>query len=373
MKNNLQRSSGLDLLRFVSMFMIIILHVLLFGGILKSVPLNSVNYFLSYFLESLSICAVNCFILISGYFLIYQKFRLQKLVKLWFEIIFYSYLFLFTAYIFNYPVSHSNLIKSLLPVLSGTNWFISCYVMLYILFPFYNKFILSLSEKETDIFVVILLVLFSLRGFVFPGVTAVTTNGYNILWISFVYMLGAYIRLNEQFFMRIKWYWYLAVYLLSSIATLGAGIFFVYVLNRSFVPMLNYNSIFIITAAVSLFCLFKKKPAVNSVFDRCVFFATPAVFGIYLIHINMFVKDKLVSISKLTLYVTDPYLIVYILIVSVIVFLGLLAASFTGQKVIAFLFNKFVWNIFEKTSVYLKRKIGKIFMRINKKYDFNKE
>lgn len=373
MENNLQRSSGLDLLRFISMFMIIILHVLLFGGILKSVTLNSVNYFLSYFLESLSICAVNCFILISGYFLIYQKFRLQKLVKLWFEIIFYSYLFLSIAYIFDYPISHSNLIKSLLPVLSGTNWFVSCYIMLYILFPFYNKFILSLSKKETDIFVIILLLLFSLWGFVFPDVTAVTTNGYNILWISFVYLLGAYIRLNEQYFARIKWYWYLAAYLLSSIATLSAGIFFVYVINRSFVPMLNYNSIFIITAAVSLFCLFKKKPAGNSAFDKCIFFATPAVFGIYLIHINMFVKEKLVSISKLKLYLADPYLIFFVLISSVIIFFLLLAASFICQKIIGFLFSKFVWNIFEETSDNLKKMADKIFMRINKNYDFDKK
>ena len=70
MSTNNKRESGLDLLRIISIFMIIILHSLNHSGILQNITIGTFEYNISYLFQSLSIVAVNCFILITGFFII---------------------------------------------------------------------------------------------------------------------------------------------------------------------------------------------------------------------------------------------------------------------------------------------------------------
>ena len=90
---------------------------------------------------------VNCFVLISGYFLINSKFKLKKVLNLYLVTIFYSIL-LFIPHCILYGFSLSNFIKSCLPLLMGTYWFITTYVVLYLLSPFLNILIKNLSKKQ---------------------------------------------------------------------------------------------------------------------------------------------------------------------------------------------------------------------------------
>lgn len=87
------RNIGLDALRIISMMMVLALHYLGKGGLLErnTSEIYNVIYLL---LEALSIVAVNCFVLISGYFLCKSEFKLKKI----FEIMGKSY-FLFNNYL----------------------------------------------------------------------------------------------------------------------------------------------------------------------------------------------------------------------------------------------------------------------------------
>ena len=69
------RNSNIELLRIILMFMVILLHFnnSEMGGAFNYAENKPLNSFILYFLESLSICAVNCFMIISGYFLAYNK------------------------------------------------------------------------------------------------------------------------------------------------------------------------------------------------------------------------------------------------------------------------------------------------------------
>ena len=87
------RNSNIELLRIVLMFMVILLHFNngSMGGAFNYVKNLPVNSFVLYFFESLSICAVNCFMIISGYFLAYNKtVKLSKIVDLLFIVILYN-------------------------------------------------------------------------------------------------------------------------------------------------------------------------------------------------------------------------------------------------------------------------------------------
>lgn len=65
------RSSNIELLRIFAILGVIVLHYnnADMGGGFRFVLPGSLNYYLLHFLENLFICAVNLFLLISGYFL----------------------------------------------------------------------------------------------------------------------------------------------------------------------------------------------------------------------------------------------------------------------------------------------------------------
>ena len=65
MKN---RNINIEILRIISMFMVIILHFLYHGHVLENLKFEiSIYNFLIIFLETFSIVAVNIYILISAY------------------------------------------------------------------------------------------------------------------------------------------------------------------------------------------------------------------------------------------------------------------------------------------------------------------
>ena len=71
MKN--KRNYGIDFLRILAMFFVVILHSLGKGGLLDNTVVDSPQYKLVWFMEVCAYCAVNIFALISGYVSFKQK------------------------------------------------------------------------------------------------------------------------------------------------------------------------------------------------------------------------------------------------------------------------------------------------------------
>ncbi len=70
---------GLDYLRLFAMFLVVLLHVFNFTGLLSPLPSRLSATVLSVWAtEYLAIIAVNLFVLISGYFLCTRSFKWQK-------------------------------------------------------------------------------------------------------------------------------------------------------------------------------------------------------------------------------------------------------------------------------------------------------
>lgn len=112
------------MIRIVAMLLVVALHCMDYGGFIK---LSEVNLFLSLFVSlnhTISICAVNCFALISGYLLTDGKKRWNKLAGLWVEVCFYSAFF---AVLFNivFPkkVTLLSVCKSFFPISTNQYWY----------------------------------------------------------------------------------------------------------------------------------------------------------------------------------------------------------------------------------------------------------
>lgn len=85
-----ERNYGIDLLRIVSMMMVVLLHVLGQGGILDGSDPLTVKSETAWLLEIGAYSAVNIYAMISGYVGYGRKYKYSGLVYLYFQVLFYT-------------------------------------------------------------------------------------------------------------------------------------------------------------------------------------------------------------------------------------------------------------------------------------------
>ncbi len=72
------RQSNFELMRIVSMFMIVLWHMLCQGGVLDATT-GIINIFLT-FIKAVLVVHVNSFIIVTGYFQCKNKFKFDKFI-----------------------------------------------------------------------------------------------------------------------------------------------------------------------------------------------------------------------------------------------------------------------------------------------------
>ena len=82
------RNYGIDILRILSIAFVVTLHVLGHGGVLKNA--TGISFAASYGLEAAAYCAVDCFVIITGYCMCLKSFKSKRILSLWAECFFYS-------------------------------------------------------------------------------------------------------------------------------------------------------------------------------------------------------------------------------------------------------------------------------------------
>jgi len=366
-----QRNIGLDFLRLLAMFMVVLIHVNNFGGLLQN-KFFSIDFLPIYLFESLGIVAVNCFVLISGFFLIKQDFRLKKLVALITEITFYTLLLFTIAVIIKTPMDLKIIIKGLFKILLGRNWFITCYIMLYILFPFINKFIHSLSLKQKHIFAIITVLLFCMWTFV-PQVNQKSTcNGYTILWLLVLYYFGGYIRIVfvegecKNLFNKISRFSGYG-YIICSLITLALCIL-LNLVGRNVWYALAYNKIFVFFSAICLF-IFMYKTNIKILFlQKLILFFAPASFGVFLISTNMFFVQYQRQLLNKDFFLQSFNMPLMVLICAAAIYIVCLLISSLFHKRIFNFSDKYLYPLVEKVYIYIDKKLfGKLNSSSTKK------
>lgn len=211
MNSTKTRQSNIELLRILTMLGVIILHYnnVGIGGGFRYVSTGSLNFYILYGLESLFVCAVNLFILISGFFLCTSyKRNWWKVVELIVQVIIFSEgIYVLQVICGKQALSVKTIVLHLIPA----NYFVILYVCVFILSPFINKLLNNLTKKQLKIFVILLLCMFSieptivdimseLKGSVFVGLSFVgmygSQWGYSLVNFILMYIIGAYIRKN---------------------------------------------------------------------------------------------------------------------------------------------------------------------------------
>lgn len=309
-----KRNSKLELLRIISIIMIIISHYTAHNNVVNyTLPLGFNRFILEFSL--LGNIGVVVFILISGYFMINQKkIKLKKLIRLVFQTFFYSCFIYVLFVILKYNTFNiTDFIKACLPITFKEYWFATAYILLYLFSPFINIFLNNLSKEKYIMFIVLEIALFS----ILPIVTNNDFYGNELIQFVMFYSIGGYIRLHisEQNAKSKKINLYL---LFLSIAFLTFSIIIFDVLGIKYDIFLNKSSYFfqrnspiILMLAVSLFNTFAfAKPKYNKVINEL----SSLTFGVYMIHDNKYIRMIIWSkIFKISNYVNCWYMIFHLI------------------------------------------------------------
>ncbi len=292
-----EKNANIELLRMISMFMVVVLHALGKTNLLADLyQERTVNACIAWILEALSISAVNIFILISGYFLVNSEFKIRRLITLICQVMFYSLLSLIICLAIGIEgkenVNVYYLLQTIFPIHMDIFWFMTAYIVIYMLQPVISAGIRQL-DRNTFKKVLLLLVIYeclfkSLLPFRFEG----DGKGYNVLWFLIVFMVGAYFRLYGFTHLNSS-FTGLLLYLVAS------GLVFAEKFVLDFMEgklgrlheindmPTEYNNLFVFLAAIGIFAAFISMKPMNRIISKVVCALSPMALGVYLCHENI--------------------------------------------------------------------------------------
>lgn len=320
------RNSNLELLRIISILMIIGLHYSdpYIGGALGVLTPNDINYYIAHFLESEFIVGVNLFVITSAYFLVdCSTPKVTKTIKLILLSYFYGILF----YIISLMLSLVNfslldMIKKSGLFLDDGYWYVKFYIILYLISPFLNILINNLSKTMFRGLISIMLLFFSIWPSFLPYPPS-NDNGYGIISFVLLYFIGSYIK--KYYKSEKSKQFYIFIYI---------GCVSITFLFSFWTNSWGYNFIFNLIGSAALFILFTK----INIKSNLINYLASYTFPIYLIHFNpLLIALVFKGLLKCQNFYTNKFFIFHMFVSILVVFTISFFIEFIRKIFIAFL------------------------------------
>lgn len=342
MKN--QRNSNIELLRIISMFLIVMHHFSFHGINLTNTPI-SIDRLVYNWLVIGGKLGVDIFVIITGYYMCKSKYTLKKFLKVALQTIFYSLgIFILFRFFVNNPYckfdSHS-LIRAVFPISFYEYWFVSTFILLMIITPFLNNIINEYSKEKLLKVIIIAVLICSVIPTYFSNFVPLGDLG----WFAVLYLISGYLRLypikvNKK------------VPIVLSIILY----FSIIVLFTSSLSSPSLQNLYVLALAISMFLAFEK---MQPHYSKIINIIASAAFGVYLIHDNNYMRPylwkKILNVQNL--YGTGR-LFFYAILIIPIVYIACtiieLIRIYTIDKIIMKKVDKILPNITKKIDEYKK-------------------
>ena len=306
------RNSNIELLRIISMLLIVAYHYACHGYNLVKFD-DLFNQHVEGILLLGGKLGVSCFILISGYFMVRTKITLYKLVKLIAQVWFYSVgiaaLFLLVLRPAE-PLGIKDFVMAVVPIGTGAYWFMTDYIVLMLISPVINLAIEKMDKTHHRNMIILFVVIWS----VIPSFTSVEYAYNDLGWFLVLYFIAGYIRKyvsvtgnnsSKHFIMAVVSYLFI---IFSNILMIGLS----HKLHTDFLLLRSghfsaLNSPFILLTSIELLIGFMKiKP------NECLWVnkLASATLGVYLIHDNNMLRPYLwhTILKTESMYASDLFI-----------------------------------------------------------------
>lgn len=283
------RNSNLELFRIVSMFLIVAHHYVVNSGLTAAggVIYQNATSLRSVFLLVMGAwgkIGINCFVLITGYFMCKSNITAKKFAKLLGEVMFYRITIGLLFIAFGYQeCSPSNLLSLILPIKSISTGFTAAYLVFFLCIPFLNVLIHNLNEKMH-----IRAILICSFTYIFLG----TVPGFYVAmnyvsWFIVLYFIASYIRLYPKKMFDNTRFWgitaLVGVFLCTASVIGCAYIGEMTGRNMAYFFVTDSNTFLAVFMGISAFMFFKN---INIKNNKLINTVAASSYGVLLIHAN---------------------------------------------------------------------------------------
>ncbi len=286
--NKATRNSNLELYRIIVMLLIVAHHYVVNSGLIS--VLKESNGFISSSVMLLfgawGKTGINCFVLITGYFMCVSNFSSKKLLKLYLQVAFYWLsIYIIFCLTGHDTYSPSQMIWRLWPVKSIEQNFVGCFIVFYLFIPVLNLLVNSMDRRLHLYLVALLLISFS----VLPTFPMISMSHNYVAWFISIYMIASYIRIYGLF-PNVGHRQWGCLALLSLLAGAVSVLVMSEAYQRGFTGLYapyffisDSNKILSVVIAVCSFMFFKDMKMQQS---RIINIVGASTFGVLLIHAN---------------------------------------------------------------------------------------
>lgn len=277
------RDSNMELLRITAMVLVMVVHAnfraLPMPGMVKTLqePTSSLLMFMT---EGFAICAVDLFVLLSGWYGI--RFKGWRLAELLFQVFFFGLVAIGACLLFTPAELSHDVLSRLFLLKAGDLWFVKAYIGLYLLAPVLNAFVERATRRE---FAIVLLSFYAFQfvyGWIYEG-TSWFRAGYSLPSFIGLYLLARYMRLHPCRLWRLSRWVDLGIYLLT-VAVLTVSMYVIKRHGGLGGYLYFYNCPLVMLAAMHLLLFFSK----FSFRSRLVNWVAVSVFAVYLVQSSSF-------------------------------------------------------------------------------------
>lgn len=338
-KDKKVRQSNFELMRILSMFMIILWHILRgdgHGNVIVNCERDSLRLIFE-FMMFLMVVHVNSYVLLTGYFQCSSKFRMSKLLKNINMMWFYRVMLLIFLVVINvWHPTHIEIFRNVFPLDLGFYWFMDVYILLYCMSPIINQYISKANKHELRKAIGILLIIFSILPYI-TGLKTLYNDGYSLYNFILLYLIGAYLKkypLKESYlfknisknlfqviciviFFGCALFNFLFTQFGSSITSFGN--LFHEIGSNLTTTSLAYSNPFAIIQTIAYFCFFETLCFKNSFINKL----SSLTLGIYFIHNNIQIRHNIYKWLKIDNGPIYSYkFIFYVFAVAILIYIG---------------------------------------------------
>lgn len=282
------RSSNLELYRIMCMLMIVAHHYVVNSGLTSTngplmTDYNSCNSVFLILFGAWGKTGINCFLLITGYFMCSSKITVRKFLKLLGQLYLYRLIFFVVFFITGYEnVTFLRMIRLLMPFWSFGQGFVSCFIGFWLYIPFLSILVQNMNRRQHQ-----LLLLLSLGFYTLFGTIPMFEIDFNYMsWFCILFFIASYFRLHPQPFFEERRIWgkmTLLCFILACASIILMRLFFGEKTGLGYKLVEDCNKLFAVMVAVCSFLWFKN---MNIRYSKVINAFGAGTFGVFLIHAN---------------------------------------------------------------------------------------
>ena len=293
------RNYGIDLLRILAMFFVVLLHSLDGTKVLFPDNLELCNtnlYRVLWLLEIIAYGAVDTFALISGYVGYREKpktYKISSILSLWLQVVLYSIIItVITHFISPSIATKTDLFVQATPLMHKNYWYLNAYVGLFFFMPILDTAIRKLSKKSLKRITFAILAVCCI-GSQLMQMNFNLNEGYSVIWLIVLYITGATIK-KCDIGKKLKPFMCLIIIFSLNLITwllyLLRKIFIVGDITISTTALVGYLSPTVVLASIFYIICFSKLKFPNFMI-KIIKFGAPGAFAAYILNTNHFFYD----------------------------------------------------------------------------------